>query len=860
MKRLAVFGLVVLAVLAPLALARAADPEKRPGDKRHGEEEQIRKRLEWFAHQRGLDVTYRPGDLRKRAVQDVRFSLFPRVNNRLVGFSWQPMGPSPMNMMGWLMGRVAGRASALAVDPTNEQTLYLGAASGGLWKSVDGGSFWSPLFDSVGTETIGAVALDPNNANVVWVGTGEQGETCTAYFGMGLFRSGDAGASFQASNGSGGTALGLSDVTAVAVQPGNSNLVLAGGPGYCSGGGLTGGGLRRSTDGGLTWSLVLSGQPNDILFDPLTPSVVYASIGGEFTSTGGVFKSSDGGATWTQLTNGFPATSYSLLRLAMAPTNRLILYALLQTSSTTGALYRSLDGGASWSLRNSGACDGQCWYNLTLDVSPVSSDTVLVGAIRIFRSTNGGTTLTALTSTWGSSQRVHQDTHVVRYSRTNGNRFWAGSDGGLWRTDDGGSTYANLNGNLSITQFYDIAVHPTDTSRVWGGSQDNSSETRSSSLIWDVVFVTGDGFDNAVDPGNTSYVFIESYPGGSGPNIYRSTNGGTGSFGLLSDSGISQGAGSFPWKTEYTLIPAGSASYLVTGSTYLYRTSARGTISWSQISGALSGGVLSALGTTPTSGGTLYAGFDNGRILRTSDAIISSVALTDVTGDYPGGVVSDIAVDPTSQQRVFATRSAFGGNKLYRSTTGGTTWTAAGSGLPDVPANSVAIDPVNRQRVFVATDVGVFVSEDNGDTFVPQMTGLPQGTVVMDLEADDSPHVLTAGTYGRGAWQLPLPAESPACIPDGGVDDTLSNTSCCSSIAVSGSTFCINPADYGTTWATCYQICGTQPVGGCIPSGGVDDVLYLTSCCSGAAVPGSTWCLNPADWNNGWKTCIQTCQ
>src|SRR6202035_1853875 len=180
MKSRWILGVAVLGLMVPLWTAQAADlgnisarDEKKPGDKRKGEEEEIRKREEWFAHQRGLEVTYRPGELRKRAVEELRLSL-SRQLSQLVGFSWQPLGPSPMNMMSWLMGRVAGRVSSLAIDPATEQTIYLGTASGGLWKSGDGGSFWSPLFDAVGTETIGSVAVDPNNSNVVWVGTGEQ--------------------------------------------------------------------------------------------------------------------------------------------------------------------------------------------------------------------------------------------------------------------------------------------------------------------------------------------------------------------------------------------------------------------------------------------------------------------------------------------------------------------------------------------------------------------------------------------------------------------------------------------------------------------------------------------------------------
>jgi len=865
MKSPWITGLLLLTFLAPLEAFQMTPPEREqpPGDKSDGEEKEILQREQWFSERRKLDELYRPGALRSEAVEDLKLRLANQTE-RVVAGSWQAVGPSPMNMLTWSMGRVAGRVSALAVSPVNEQILYLGAASGGLWKTVNGGSSWSSIFDSIGTQTIGSVALDPNDSNVVWVGTGEQGQSCSGYFGMGLFRSGDGGSTFAARNGSPGSTLDLSWVTAVAVRPGNSNAVLAGGSGFCSGGFQFGGGLFRSTDGGLSWSNRLSGQVNDIVFDPFVPDTVYAAVGVNGSASDGVYKSTDGGANWSLLSNGLPSgSSVRRMRLAMSPSNRLVLYALINLSSNTTGLYRSLDGGASWALRNSNACDGQCWYNLALDVSPNSTDTVLVGAIRVWRSTNGGTTLNVLTNVWGSTQRVHQDTHVVRYSRTNGNRFWVGSDGGLWRTDDG-SNYTNLNANLNITQFYDIAVHPTNSSIVYGGAQDNSSARRVSSSIWDVVGVnpgqiTGDGFNNAIDAGNNNYVFVQSYSSGSLPRIFRSTSGGgSGSFSALATGGIT--TESFPWKTEYTLLPAGSTSYMVTGGRSLYRANARaGTTSWTRIFNNLAGSPLSALG--PAAGATLYAGFENGRIFRTDNAIIAAAAFIEVTGNFPtGNVVTDIAVDQTDRMRVFATRSAFTGSKLYRSTTGGTTWVAAGNGLPDVPANTVAIDPINRQRIFVGTDVGVFVSEDNGDNFVPQMAGLPLGTVVTDLEIDNAPHVLTAGTYGRGAWQLALPAEFSPCVVDGGVDDVQGNTSCCSGLSVSGSTFCVNPADFGGTWASCVQICGTAPVNNCIPSGGVDDILSNTSCCSGASVPNSAWCLDPTDWADGWASCVQTCQ
>jgi hypothetical protein len=758
MKKRAVLVALALMVGLGATAALAQEQKKIPGDKRRGEEREIRMREEWFDLQRALDKELTAGKQRARAVEEQILAM-AQPGLAAVPGSWAPVGPSPMTMPGWAMGRVAGRVSALMVSPTSESVMFLGTASGGLWKTTDGGANWNAVFDSVGTQTIGALAIDPNDANRLWVGTGEQRQKCSDYFGMGLFQSLDGGATFTDRNGSGSSALGLSNVTAVAVKPGDSNLILAGGPGECVGGAFAAGGLRRSTDGGATWALVLAGPTNDVIFDPLSPNVVYAAVGsGSTDPNGGLYRSTDSGATWSALSNGVPTgAAAGRTRLAMAPTNRQVLYALVNRSAGGTGLYRTVDGGTTWTLRNNSACDGQCTYNLTLDVSPTTSDTVIVGAVRIYRSTDGGTTLSVLTTTWGSSQKVHQDTHVVRYSRTNGSRFWVGSDGGLWRTDDAGTNYSNLNANLNITQFYDVAVHPTNSGLILGGSQDNSSERRSTSSVWDVVTITGDGFTNAWDPGNTNYAFIESYPTSTGPNIYRSTTGGgVNSFSGIGRSGISSGASVFPWKTEFVVMNSGATSYIITGSSHLYRANARSnSVRWTAISGNLAASVLSSLGPLPS--GVLYAGFQNGKVFRTSNAYATTVTWTDVTGGLPSGWVSDLAVDPADSQRVFATRSVFGGNKLYGSTTGGTTWTALGSGLPDVPANTVAIDPLAPQRLFVGTDLGVYVSEDGGATFVPQMTGMPLGAVVTDLEIDDFPHLLTAGTYGRGAWQLTLP-------------------------------------------------------------------------------------------------------
>ncbi len=753
-QRTPVLGLLALGAVLALApwLGRTAerqDPAAR--DKSKGEEEQIKAREDWFIQSRGLDQVKRPGRLRARAAQELREAQEARRPElEAAGETWQSVGPITMTMLNWSMGRVTGRVSALAVHAGDENVLYLGAASGGLWKTTDGGSNWTPIFDTVGTLTVGAVAIDGSNANTVWVGTGEQGQSCTSYFGQGLFRSTDAGATFAARNGSGSSALALSHVYSIAIHPTNSQTLLVGGAGPCqSDGTRLSGGVFRTTDGGATWTRVLTGTGSDVVYNPSNPSVVYAAM-----NSSGVYKSTDGGATWVSASSGL-SSSPGRLRLTMAPSNSQVLYAL----SSNSTLYRTTNGATSWTAMNTSACEGQCTYNLTVDVHPTDSNTILVGTIRPARSTNGGTSLSILTSGWGSAQQVHQDTHVVRFSRSNGSRFWIGSDGGVWRSDNSGGSFVNLNTNLDLTQFYDVAVHPDDPNKIFGGAQDNSSSGRFGNQQWNVTLVTGDGFMNLVDPGTPDRVFQTSYPSGGRPSIYRSTSGGgPNSYSGLATNGIVSGE-PFPWVTPLAVV-SGTA---FVGSHSVYRAAtgqSASSFTWTKISGSLTGDTTKAISViSPYPSGSsvvAYVGTSTGRIHRTSNALASSVSWTDVTGNYPGGYVSDVAADPQNLQRVFVTRGAFGSSRLYRSTSGGTTWAAVGSGLPNVPANAVAIDPSSPNRVFVGTDVGVYESADGGDSFAPFSAGLPLGLVVTDLEIDDNPHVLLAGTYGRGAYRVSL--------------------------------------------------------------------------------------------------------
>lgn len=754
LRRLGRFVLATSPFLAVLPAA-AIEREGERGKSENPREEswQIEQRQRWFENTRGLRRTPDAARLRANATEELkRQRRITEARHLAGGEVWQELGPSSMDMVDWVMGRVSGRLNAITPSPTDDDVVYVGAAAGGVWKTRNGGVDWTPVFDEVGTLPIGAITLDPTAPNTVWVGTGDKnGGGCAGYFGQGVYLSEDGGATWNARNGSGAGAMPLSIVNAVAIQPTDSNVILVGGAGNCNAsGGLTGAGVWRSADRGASWTQMLNGNVEDFVFVPGT-ATVYAGL-----INSGVRKSTDGGLTWTDSSSGLSAAG-SRLRLAMAPSDSNVLYALIGRGNSS-RLFRSTNGGATWTQRNDTLCEGQCTYNQTLSVHPTDPDTVLVGTIRAARSTDGGATFEPLTDEWGTTQSVHQDTHVVLYSHNDPQRFWIGSDGGIWRSDDSGASFRNMNSNLNITQFYDIAVHPGDANVVFGGAQDNGSSGRRTSLLWDLTYASGDGFMNAFDQNDPTIVFQTSYPQNGLPNIQRSLlSGSSGSYSGMPTTGLTRGGFSF-------LTPLASAgSLLFVASDKLYRIPTTGD-TWTAISPSL--GAVSVI--VPQLHGSLtttYVGTENGRIWASTDAGVPSPLFTDVTGDYPGGRVSDVAIDPLDAQRVFVAREGFGAARLYRSTTGGTTWTAVGAGLPNVPANSVAIDPLATDRVFVATDIGVYESTDGGDNFAAFSTGMPLGVVVQDLEIDDNPHVLTAGTYSRGAWRVLLSGGSTNLPP-----------------------------------------------------------------------------------------------
>jgi hypothetical protein len=750
-----------------LAQVVAPDRSSRPRivDTKLDEAERIRLRKEWFFSSRraGASSVEELAALRAAAVQATRNAIRAQRARRSAGLDetqnfWVAKGPSPSTFGGWTFGNVSGRVSSLAADWASG-TLYVGTASGGLWSSENDGLSWTALFDAAGTLTIGTVAVDPNDPGVIWAGTGENNQGCESYFGIGLLRSGDGGLTWEPRNGTGGQTLDdLSSFANVVIDPRDSaHLVTGGRIRGCTSGSSSNGGIYTSTDAGLTWTLRLADTAvYEIAQDPIVPDTYWAATGA------GVYKSVNNAETWVlQTSSGLPSGSTGRTELAVSPSDSNVVYVLFQSPNE---LWRTMDGGATWSRRASGsdACDGQCSYNMVLRVHRTNPDIVIRGTIRIWRSEDGGVTWTDLSNGWGSSQKVHQDMHVLVMDPDDPNVFYAGGDGGLWKTADLGETFTNKNGNLNITQFYAVGVDAMDPGTVCGGAQDNSSLARTVSDVWDLQTVTGDGFVCHFDPLDPSYAYITSYPSGGYPSVYRSTSGVLGGFSRITGAGSGIIAGDrINWVTPYLLDPL-QPERLYLGTHRVYRSDDHGS-NWVQVGPTdLTGGSgsLRALEINRIHTDVLYSGSESGRVWRSVDA---GSNWTDISSGLPSRAVTDVASDPDDPDRALAVVGGFNTAHLWE-WNAGVGWVERGLDLPNVPANTVLM--LTGTDVMVGTDTGVFRSADGGNTFEPYMNGLPEGLVVTDLKYNPTQSVVTAGTYGRGAWQVQVETFGPIVLYD----------------------------------------------------------------------------------------------
>jgi photosystem II stability/assembly factor-like uncharacterized protein len=749
-----------------------------------------RQRQEWFYRQRAYPHTYVPAGAHRRALRQLdqmlateqaSRAMFPLSTAPATNPAWIFIGPQPIQTP-YSAPIVSGRVTALAIDPSNVNTVYLGGAQGGLWKTTNGGNTWTPLTDTQASTAVGSVALDPSNSSIIYVGTGEENFSGDSYYGAGILKSTDGGASwtqicgpFCGPVGPDSYYGGGAHIGGLAVHPTNGQILLA------AVALLSQDGVYRSVDGGNHWTRVLSGNPaNSVLFDPINGNIAYASLGNAFSGGAeGVFKSTDGGQTWSAANgtggNILDLTNAGRIALAMARSNSLTLYAGIANVNTgdLAGFYKTTDGGTNWTRLTATPdyCTPQCGYDNVIAVQPTNQNVVFAGGAfttTLVRSLDGGITWATLQSAQNFGF-LHADMHALSFS-SDGNTLYLGNDGGAYVTTQitaTDPTFTALNSTLGITQFYPgLSIHPINANTAIGGTQDNGSVIYSGAQTWNDV-VCGDGGYTAIDfvSPATMYAACQRF------NIFKSTaNGGFGSWNAALN-GINT-ADRVLFIPPLVMDPS-NPQILYFGTYRVYRT-ANGASNWIAISPDLTGGdpffgVISTIAVAPNNSNTVYVGTLDSRVQVTTNAGGGSPTWTNVSAGLPPRSVTHLAVDPTSSTTAYVAFSGFTGfgdslGHVFKTINGGTTWIDISSDLPNTPVNFLVIDPDSPSRLFVATDVGVFYSTTAGGSWTSLVNGLPR-VAVLGLTLHRSSGTLRASTHGRGAWDIPTSTPTPTASP-----------------------------------------------------------------------------------------------
>jgi photosystem II stability/assembly factor-like uncharacterized protein len=701
-------------------------------------------------------------------------------SDTLSGLPIRAIGPAAMG------GRVA---DINAVHEGERLTVYIGSASGGVWKSVDGGITFKPVFDKQPSLSIGSIAIDPSNPKTVWVGTGESWVRNSVSVGTGIYRSRDGGDNWDA--------VGLPDsehVSRIVVHPKDSNTVYA-----CALGHLwnsnTERGVFKTTDGGKTWNKILYRNDGtgcaEMAMDPQDANVLYAAMWDvrrepwNFRSGGpgsGLFKTTDGGATWHELRKGLPEGDLGRIGIAVAPSNHSRVYAVVEARNHT-ALFRSDDAGESWAeVNNSFNISGRPFYFARLAVDPKDADRVYKTGFFLTISEDGGKSFSAAISmSEGPGDRVHGDLHALWIDPDNPNQMFVGTDGGVYKSLDQANHWRFLS-NLPISQFYHVSFDMADPYNVYGGLQDNGSWMGPSRGIdgipnraWRNIDF-GDGFWAFSDPSDADYAYAE-YQGGKISRFRKST-------GESKDIKPLPRAGEpdfrFNWNAPIHLSPNHPGTIYL-GGQFLFRSRDHGE-SWERISPdlttnnparqhqELSGGLtidnsdaekyetIYTIAESPKNGNVIWAGTDDGNVQITRD---EGKHWTNVVKNVPGlpanTWVSMIEAGHFDAAVAYATFDghATGDMKtyVYRTKDYGKTWTSLSTPEINGYAHVVREDLVNANLLFVGTEFGLFISLDGG-THWAQFKGNLPNVAVRDIAIHPRESDLILATHGRGIYIL----------------------------------------------------------------------------------------------------------
>ncbi|MGM0665906.1 MAG: WD40/YVTN/BNR-like repeat-containing protein [Bacteroidota bacterium] len=681
----------------------------------------------------------------------------------------------------------SGRLSDLAVNPDNHSEFYVAASAGGVWKTTNGGVTFEPIFDNQGSYSIGCLAMDPDNHNVIWVGTGENNNQRSVSYGDGLYKSIDGGKSWKKVGLENSEHIGM-----ITIDPRNTDVVYvaAYGPLWSPGGDR---GIYKTTDGGESWERILHVSEhtgfNEIHMDPRNPDVLYAAAHQrrrrQWTYLGGgpesaIYKSTDAGRTWDKINKGLPGGDLGRIGLAISPANPEIIYAVVEAQNRGGGFYRSTNRGASWEKMSNAVTSGNYYQEVVAD--PVDENRIYLMDVFTQVSTDGGRTFTQR-----GERSKHWDNHCMWINPENPLHVLEGGDGGLYESFDRGETWRFFT-NLPVTQFYKVSVdNDFPFYNIMGGTQDNYSMVGPSQTLSDhgivssdwIVTVTGDGFESVADPVDPNIVYAQSQYG----NLVRFDKKSGEGVRIVPQPGPGEKEYNFNWDSPLMISPHDHKT-LYFAANKLFKSTDRGD-SWEVISDDLDRnidrnlwpvmgqvwpmdavakngstsryGSIVSIDESPVRQGLVYAGTDDGQISVTEDGGQNWFMINQFPGVPEYTYVYDLIASKHDENVVFA---AFNNHKsgdftpyVYRSSDKGRTWTKISGNLPEGAVYALEQDHIDRDLLFAGTEYGVFVSLDGGTDWKQLKNGIPTCNI-RDMAIQERENDLVLASFGRGFYVL----------------------------------------------------------------------------------------------------------
>ncbi|HAS44124.1 MAG TPA: hypothetical protein DCS93_26840 [Microscillaceae bacterium] len=684
-----------------------------------------------------------------------------RTKENLIG-NWVTMGPDSSRGGHYGIGRI----NCVAFHPTDINTFYAGTPAGGLWRTTNGGNSWSNLTDDLPIIGVSSLVIHPTNPNLIYMATGDGDGRDT--YSIGVLKSTDGGATWN-NTGLNWTTFRNRGIYKLVMHPDDPNILMV----------ATSVGIYKTSDAGANWTRTQVGYFYDLEFKPGDPTIVYAGgTNGNMLSGNQVFKSSNTGDSWSKRTNF--GGRLRRIALAVSPANPEFLAVLAGAQNNGfGGFYTSTNSGNTFNLiydsskknllgwtDNGSDVGGQAWYDLTLAISPIDADIITVGGISNWRSTDGGASWTVL-NYWRNLKNPHADKHFLAYHPLQTEVMFEGNDGGIYKSLDGGTSWTELTKGMAHTQFYRLGVSQSDPNYIIAGAQDNGIKLKKGPDTWADMPGGGDGVECFIDPNNKE-IYYYSLQQGKAITRVKPGDGAR-----ISNNLPAGAAGSASWVTPLAMDPGNSSNILYGCALGLFRSTDQGD-TWTSITenhpldttinGIKVGASVNVFAVAPTQSDIIYAVSGIG-IYRTSDAN-HWVEVTNNLPLYGAGSrprVNYIAISPSDPNTVWISLSGYhAGQKVYKTTNGGNSWTNISGTLPNVPVNCITHDDASgNESLYIGTDLGVFYRNNDLGDWQTFDNGLPN-TIVNELEIQKSTKKLRAATYGRGVWESDLYGDANA--------------------------------------------------------------------------------------------------